>query len=377
MTCLFSIIRKEFRHMLRDPWTLVGVTVGAAILVALMAYTFSADINHVPVAVVDFDRTPQSRAYLQNFANDPFFDLQYGPRSQTEASKWVKSSLVRAAIIIPPDFAKTIQQSQQTQVQVVIDGSEPNTTHQILGNIEAISANHSVELLAERLARVGVTAERHTMPFEFRVKSLYNPTLEEINSILPGLMAIVLAMPALAAALSLAKEKESGSLEGLMATPIRRYQLLLGKVVPYLVVGLIDIFLFILIGAIFFGVPFRGRLTDLLLFSSLFLTANMGIALLVASLVRTQMAALVIAGLIFLMPTINEAGIFYPLYAMSADSQVQSMLWPATHYVIIARGIFLKGIDASLLISNGLFLLAIGLVINALAVWRLKKKLTY
>jgi ABC-2 type transport system permease protein len=103
----------------------------------------------------------------------------------------------------------------------------------------------------------------------------------------------------------------------------------------------------------------------------------MGIALLVASLVRTQMAALVIAGLIFLMPTINEAGIFYPLYAMSADSQVQSMLWPATHYVIIARGIFLKGIDASLLISNGLFLLAIGLVINALAVWRLKKKLTY
>jgi ABC-2 type transport system permease protein len=374
VTCLLSVIRKEFRHMLRDPWTLAGVTVGAAILIALMAYTFSADINHVPVAVVDFDRTPQSRAYLQNFANDQFFDLQYGPRSQPEAGEWVKTARVRAAIIIPPDFAKTIKQGQQAQVQVVIDGAEPNTTHQVLGNIEAISANHAVELLTQRLARAGLTTE-HQLPFEFRIKALYNPTLEEINSILPGLMALVLAMPALAAALSLAKEKESGSLEGLMATPIRRYQLLLGKVVPYLVVGLIDIFLFILIGAIFFEVPFRGRLADLLLFSSLFLLANMGIALLVASLVRTQMAALVIAGLLFIMPTINEAGIFYPLYAMSADSQVQSMLWPATHYVIIARGIFLKGIDASLLVSNGLFLLAIGLAINGLAVWRLKKKL--
>lgn len=360
--------------MLRDPWTLAGVTVGATILVALMAYTFSADINHVPVAVVDLNRTPQSRAYLQNFANDRFFDLQYGVQSQTEAGEWVKTGRVRAAIIIPLDFVATLQRGEQTQVQVIVDGSEPNTTHQILGNIEAISANYSVELLTERLARTGMLAGRQG-PFEFRVKALYNPTLKEINSILPGLMAIVLAMPALSAALSLAKEKESGSLEGLMATPIRRYQLLLGKVIPYLFVGLIDIFLFLLLGAILFGVPFRGRLIDLVLFSSLFLVANMGIALLVASLVRTQMAALVIAGLIFLMPTINESGIFYPLYAMSSDAQVQSMLWPATHYVIIARGIFLKGIDASLLVSNGLFLLTIGCVVNSLAVWRLKKKL--
>jgi ABC-2 type transport system permease protein len=199
--------------------------------------------------------------------------------------------------------------------------------------------------------------------------------LEEINSILPGLMAIVLAMPALSAALSLAKEKESGSLEGLMVTPIRRYQLLLGKVIPYLLVGLLDIFLFIFIGVVFFGVPFRGRLADLILFSSLFLVANMGVGLLISSLVRTQMAALVIAGLIFIMPTINEAGIFYPLYAMSSDSQIQSMLWPATHYVIITRAIFLKGVDASVLVSNGLFLLAIALLVNGLAVWRLKKKL--
>jgi len=375
MRSLISMTQKEFRHMLRDPWTLAGVTVGAAVLVALMAYTFSADIEHVPVAVVDLDRSPQSRGYLHCVANDQFFELHYGAHSHLEAGEWVKTGRVRAAIIIPPNFAYTIHRDGLATVQVIIDGTEPNTTHQILGNIEALSANYSVELLTERLSRAGVIADRQHLPFEFRIKALYNPNLEEINSLLPGLMAIVLAMPALSAALSLAKEKESGSLEGLMATPIRRYQLLLGKVIPYLFVGLIDIFLFLLIGAILFGVPFRGRLTDLLLFSSLFLMANLGIGLLISSLVHTQMATLVIAGLIFLMPTINEAGIFYPLYAMSPDSQVQSMLWPATHYVIIARGIFLKGVDTSMLVSRGLFLLAMSLGINALAVWRLKKKL--
>ena len=375
MTCLISVIRKEFRHMLRDPWTLAGVTVGAAILVALMAYTFSADIDHVPVAVVDLSRTPQSRAYLQDFANDRFFDLRYGATDADTAGEWVKTSQVRAALIILPDFAATLQRGESAQVQVIIDGTEPNTSHQILGNIEAISANYSVELLAQQMARAGVSLENQRLPLEFRIKALYNPTLKEINSILPGLMAIVLAMPALSAALSLAKERETGSLESLMATPIRRSQLLLGKVIPYIVVGLIDIFLFLLIGLFIFGVPFRGQLTDLLLFSSLFLFANLGIGLFVSSLVRTQMAVLVIAGLIFIMPAVNESGIFYPLYAMSSDAQVQSMLWPATHYVIIARGIFLKGIDASLLVSNGLFLLTIGCVVNSLAVWRLKKKL--
>ena len=214
------------------------------------------------------------------------------------------------------------------------------------------------------------------LPVEFRVQALYNPDLKEINSVLPGLMAIILAMPALSAALSLAREREQGSLESLMTTPIRRYQLLIGKVVPYIFVGLLDILFFTLIGVLVFDVPFRGRWVDLILFSGVFLLANLGIGLLVSSLVRTQMAALVVAGLIFMMPPINESGIFYPLYAMSSDARAQAMIWPATHYVTIARGIFLKGVGAQILMSDGLYLLACGLLLNGLAVWRLQKKLS-
>ncbi|NIO72227.1 MAG: ABC transporter permease [Anaerolineae bacterium] len=376
MRGFLSVMRKEFRHMLRDPWALATVTVGAMLLMVLLAYTLSADIEHVPMAVLDGDRSPQSRAYLERFANDEFFDLKYWAPSYEEVSEWVESGQVRAAIIIPPGFAEaTQQQGERAPIQIVVDGTEPNTAHQILGNAEALSASFSAELLERRLSKAGLAVDHEALPLEFRMRALYNPDLKEINSILPGLMAIVLAMPALSAALSLAREKEQGSLEGLMATPIRRYQLLAGKIVPYLLIGLLDIFFFTLIGLITFGVPFRGHLVDLVFFSGLFLLANMGISLLISSLVGTQMAALLIAGLIFTMPPINESGIFYPLYAMPPDARMQALLWPATHYVIIARGIFLKGTGMQVLMPQGLFLLASGLVLNSLAVWRLKKKL--
>lgn len=375
MKRFFSVMRKEFRHMVRDPWVLIVMTVGAAVLMVLMAYTFSADIEHVPVVVMDGDRSPRSRAYLRRFANDPFFDLRYWARSHAEAREWVRSGQARAAIIVSPGFAEAIWGGKQAPVQIIVDGIDPNTAQQVLGNAEALSANFSVELLHQRLVRAGLASERESLPLQFRVRALYNPDLKEVHSVLPGLMAIVLAMPALSAALSLAREREQGSLEGLMATPIRRYQLLAGKVIPYLLVGLVDVFLFTLVGMITFGVPFRGSLADLVLASSLFLLANLGIGLLISSLVRTQMAALLIAGLIFVMPPINEAGIFHPLYAMPTDARVQAMLWPATHYVAIARGIFLKGVGVRAFVVDTLFLLLLGLLLNGLAVWRLRKRL--
>jgi ABC-2 type transport system permease protein len=375
MSGLFAVMRKEFRHLLRDPWALTTVTVGAALLMLLMAYTFSADIQHVPVVVMDGDRSPQSRAFLGQFAHDEFFRVVRWAEGYEEARRWVELARARAAVIVPAGFAEGMLAGEQVAVQIVVDGVDPNTAQQILGNAEALAANFSVRLLERRLSQAGLAAGRDSLPLEFRARALFNPNLKEVNSVLPGLMAIILAMPALSAALSLAREKEHGSLEGLMATPIRRYELLAGKVVPYLLVGLADVFLFTLIGIVVFGVPFRGSLGDLVLASGLFLLANVGIGLLISSLVRSQMAALVIAGLLFVMPPINEAGIFHPLYAMPPDARMQSLMWPATHFVIIARGIFLKGVGVHTFLADALYLLAVGLLLNGLAMWRLRKKL--
>ena len=375
MNCFLSIMRKEFRHILRDPWMLVIVTVGAALLMVLLAYTFSADIENIPLAVWDGDRSPQSRAYLQRFANDEFFELKYWAHSQEEVGEWVVSGQARAGIVIPPDFAAATQRGETVPVQFIVDGAEPNTANQILGNAEALSASFSFDLLQRRLAGAGLIAGQAQQPLEFRIRALYNSDLREVNSVLPGLMAIVLAMPALSTTLSLVREKEQGTLEGLMAAPIRRYQLLAGKIIPYLIIGLVDILLFTAIGIITFGIPFRGSLADLVFFSSLFLLANLGIGLLIASLVRTQMSALVIAGLIFTMPPIIQSGIFFPLYAMSAEAQQQALLFPATHFVIITRGIILKGVGMQILLPNGFYLAGFGLLLAGLAAWRLKGKL--
>lgn len=375
MRGLMAVMRNEFRHMLRDPWLLTTVTVGAVLLIVLMSYTFSADIEHVPIAVLDSDRSAQSRAYLQRFVNDEFFDLTYWAQSPEEAHERVRLGQAHGAIIIPSGFAKKMRKGEQSPVQIIVDGTKPNVASQILGNAKALSANFSAELLRQQLGRAGLASTHETQPFEFRMRALYNPDLKEVNSILPGLMALCLSMPTISAALSLAREKEEGTLEKLIATPVRRYQLLAGKIIPYLLIGLLDVFFFTLIGWAAYIVPFQGHLTDLVLFSSLFLLANLGISLLISSLVRTQMAALIIAGLILTLPVINESGLFHPLYAMPPDARMQALLWPATHYVIITRGILLKGAGAQVLLLDGLFLLASGLVLNGLAAWRFRKKL--
>lgn len=367
-----AVMRKEFRHVLRDPWALAGTTLGTVVLMILLAYAISADIEHIPIAVMDGDRTPQSRAYAQRFVNDEFFDVRHWAHSHEEAVEWVRADEVKGAIVIPAGFAQALKQGKPAPVQIIADGTEPNIALQIAGNAEALSGGHSVDLLEQRLSRAGVDTEGAS-PFEFRVRTLYNPELRELNAFLPGLMAIVLAFPALSAALSLVREREQGSLESLVSTPIRRIQLLAGKAAPYLIIGLLDILVLTGTGVFLFGVPFRGRLFDLVLLSTFFLMANLGIGLLISSLLRTQMAALIVGGLMFMMP-LTQSGLIAPLYTLPPDAQMQAMIWPATHYIIIVRSIFLKGVGVQALMFHGLFLLALALLLNGLAMWRFKKK---
>jgi ABC-2 type transport system permease protein len=372
MSGFLAVMRKEFWHVLRDPWALAGTTLGTVVLMVLLSYAISADIEHIPIAVMDGDRTPQSRAYVQRFVNDKFFDVRHWARSHEEAVEWVRADRVKGAIVIPAGFAQALQQGESAPVQIVADGTEPNIALQIAGNAEALSGGYSVDLLEQRLSRAGMDTDGASA-FEFRVRTLYNPELRELNAFLPGLMAIVLAFPALSAALSLVREREQGSLESLLSTPIRRVQLLAGKATPYLIIGLLDILVLTGTGVFLFGVPFRGRLADLVLLSTFFLMANLGIGLLISSVLRTQMAALIVGGLMFMMP-LTQSGLIAPLYTLPPDAQMQAMIWPATHYIIIARSIFLKGAGMQGLVFHGLFLLALALLLNGLALWRFRKK---
>jgi len=373
MNGFLAVMRKEFRHVLRDPYALAATTLGIVLVMILMVYAISADIEHIPIAVLDGDHSLQSRAYLQRFVNDTFFDVAYWASSHAEALEWVRSDRVKGAVVVPAGFAAALQQGSPAPVQIVADGTEPNIALQIVGNAEALSAGFSVERLEQRLARVGVVRGEGTSPLEFRGRTLYNPDVRELNAFLPVVIAFVMAFPPFYAGLSLVREREQGSLEGLLSTPIRRHQLLAGKSVPYLLIGLLDILLLTGVGVFLFRVPFQGHLADLILFSSLFLLANLGMGLLIASLLRTQMATLIVGGLVLMLP-LTQSGALTPLYAMSPDARMQAMMWPTTHYIIIARAIFLKGVGAQALISHGGALLISGLLLNGLAVWRFRMR---
>jgi ABC-2 type transport system permease protein len=364
-------MRKEFWHVLRDPYALVGATLGTVLLMALLAYAISADIQHIPIAVADADRSHRSRAYLHRFEADEFFSVVRWASSPADARRSVESGETRAAVIVPSDFHGAALSGRNAPVQIIIDGTDPTIARRIQSNADRMSAN--LDLEPTIVTGLGPRPSGASL-LEFRTRSLYNPTLKEINTILPGLMAFVLVFPALFSILSLVREKEQGSMEQLMTTPIRRHQLLIGKAVPYLLIGLLDVLLLTALGVIFFDVPFRGRLIDLVLLSSCFLIASLGISMLLSSLLRSQMAALIVGSLLFIFP-ITQSGLTVPLFAMPRDARLRALVWPATHYIVVTRGIFLKGLHWRDLINHGGYLLLLGLLLNGVTLWRLEKKL--
>ncbi len=375
MRILLSIARKEFRHLLRDPWSLTIVTLGAAVLLALLTYTFSIEVSGVPAVFWDADNSSRSRAFLDALRADNFLSLHIRARSIDEVGDVVANGQAKVGIVLPANFGRRVAQGQPVAVQVIVDGTAPNEAIRALEHVEALTANFSTNALVSDLQRRGLLSGALASPLELRIRVLYNPGLRTVNGILPGLMAIVLAMPALSAAVAVAREKELGTLEGLLATPVRRWQIVVGKLTPYLLVGLADTWLFAGLGVAGFGIPFRGGWSTLLALATTFLIANLGIALLISSLVRTQQAATVIAFVFFVLPSFFLSGFYFPRFSMPDWLQTETYFLPATHFVIIARGVLLKGIGLETLWPNGAFLTATGAASLGLAVLRLRKKL--
>lgn len=374
MNRVFSVARKEFRHVMRDPYVLGGVLLGTVGMLILISYAVSADIDHIPIAVYDGDHTPQSRAYLQRFVNEEFFDVAHRARSAGRARELLRADQVRGVVIIRDGFAEALQQGKQAPVQIIADGTEPNIAAQIASHAEALSVAHSIELLESPIGHLGGPEEEMAPLLEFRVRTLYNPANREINAFLPAMIGFVMMLPALYAGLSLVREREKGSLESLLSTPIRPWQLIIGKSIPYLVIGLIDTLILTAAGVLLFNVPFRGRFSHMMLLSALFLLSNIGVSLVIASMLRTQMAALIVNGLVMMVP-LSQSGIVTPLYTMTPDGRMQALMWPVTHYVVITRGLFLKGAGLDSLGGHALYLLISGLTLSGLAIWRFKKKL--
>jgi ABC-2 type transport system permease protein len=287
------------------------------------------------------------------------------------------TSEAKAAIVIKPGFEASLRAGRETGIQVLVEGTEPVTANTAMQHIGGYTRQFALMVATEAAARAGILVDEATLvPIDLRVRTWYNPTLEAVIGFLPALIAMVMAMPAVTTTMALTREKEHGTLEQLIATPIRRSELLVGKLIPYILSGLLGVVLCVLVAVYWFGSPFRGSVVLYLVLSVAFLAASLAIALVMSVFVKSQQAAQLGAFLIFFFPGFFLSGIFYPLVSMQPIMKMEAFMVPTTHYVLISRGVFLKGQGLEMLWPYALALLAMSVLFLGLAILLFKKKLT-
>lgn len=349
---LFAIAHKEFNHVTRDVRTLLLVTIVPAFLLVLLAYVFSFDVEHFNFIVLDDDRTELSRRYVAELTSDGTFNVVAYVTSYQEVDDWLATGRAKVALVIPPSLADSLQARRSSSVQAVIDGMDSISGGQLLTQIETRTRLFSLTLLPK-------FTQQPAGLIDTRGVAWYNPSIKSVNSMVPGLFAVVLTMPALAFAITLTREKELGSFEGLVATPIRGLEYLIGKMITYIGFGLISLAPLLLVTTYWFHIPFRGSPLVLLGVTTIYFAATFGVSMLVANFVKTQQAAMLFMILLFFVPSLFLSGLILPIDTSSIATRLSSEILPSTHFIVVARGVFLKGLDFAQLAAPLLALLAV------------------
>ena len=371
---LWAVTRKEIQHILRDRSTLFLVLFTPTLLLLLMAYAMTVQLEHVPVAVLDFDQSRTSRLFIQQITAGQDLDLVAFAAGMDEIDAMLLRGEIKAAIILSPGFARDLQKQVGMSMQVIIDGTEPDSGGFAVDHIAQRAEEFIDQSLTAQLQASGLLLES-LHPVDLRVRTWFNPDLKARNDLIPGLISMVLGLPALSVALTLAHEREHGTLEQLLATPIGRGALLLGKIIPYILAGILNVILIPILAIAWFGISFNGSFPLFLGLSVLFLFAVLSMGMIVGVFMRTQAAALALSFLVIFFPGFFLTGIFFPLASMPEEARMEAMFLPGTHYAIITRGIFLPGVGLEVLWPYAVMLVVLGVAFTLTAALFFRKKL--
>jgi len=374
MRHIWAVTRKEFNHILRDRSTLILVLFTPTLLLLLMAYALTVNIKHVPIAVLDYDNSPTSRQFVQQITAGQDLDIYAYARDMSQVEAMLMHGQIKAAVIISPGFASDLQALKGIPMQVIIDGTEPQSGNFAVDHIAQRAEAFVNQALATQLQARGMSLTS-LQPFDLRVRTWFNPGLKSQNSLIPGLISMVLGVPALSVALTLAHEREHGTLEQLLATPIGRGELLLGKIIPYIIVGLINVIIIPILAIAWFHILFNGNFLLFFALSALFLFGVLSMGMIVGVFMRTQAAALALSFLVVFYPGFFLTGIFFPLTSMPEAARLEALSLPGSHYAIITRGIFLQGNGLDVLWPYAVMLVFLGIVFTLIAALFFRKKL--
>lgn len=371
---VLSIMRKEWWHITRDKTSFILLLVSPVLVLITMGYAFSIDIKDVGIGVLDQDLSPLSRQYIAQLGSTDSLRLEAWPENLSAVDKLMMRGEVKAVVIIPKGFAQRLESGETAAVQVIVDGTDPNTAAHAIKHIGSHTENFAGKQTASYLQRSSITGSLKA-PIDLRIRPWFNPSLRYTVSMIPALVGIVLSVPAMAASLALSREREWGTLEGLIATPIGRFELILGKLIPYVLAGLLSVPLCVLTAVYLYNVSFQGSRPLYLLLSLIFLFATMSIAMFLSVFIKSQQAAIMASMLIFLFSGFFLSGLLIPFALMGPLLQMEAFVLPTTHFVIISRSMFVKGAGLNELRGYTIALLGIGLLFFILTSLMFKKKL--
>lgn len=373
---IWMIIWKEFLQIRRDPRMLAVVIVIPCLMLLIYGYAINLDVDNLRLGILDEDRSRESRDLFGAFVNSGFFELTATPASRGEIDRLLETGDCRAVVIIPVGYARKLSEGRVGEVQVLVDGSDSTNANTSIGYVRQIARQRSLEVTMRFLQRSGIDARKTFLPIDHRVRYWYNPELKSPTFLIPGLIAVILmALSTLLTSMTVVRERERGTIEALISTPIRPIELMLGKLLPYVIIAFGDVLLVTLTSLLIFHVPLRGSVLLLMILSGIFLAAALGIGLLISTVAPSQQIAMGAALIGSQLPTVLLSGFIFPISSMPYQIQLLTDLVPAAHFVRILRGLFLKGSGLAVLWKPALFLLVLGLSLLLLSSLKFRKKL--
>jgi ABC-2 type transport system permease protein len=377
MRVLWQVIVKEFLQIRRDVRMIPVIFVAPVVQITVFGFAVNTDVTRVPTVLVDEDKSAASRDFVSRFVDSGYFQLVASEDDADTAERWLVTGRAQLGLVIAPAFGSAVAAGRTAAIQVIVDGSDAASANIALGYASAAAQGYAAEVQQKRLraGRSAAPAARSgQIGLEPRV--FYNPDLRSRWYYVPAVLAMVLmVMTQLLSAMGVVREKEIGTMEQLIVTPIRPWQLLIGKLTPFAVIGIIQVFLVTGVTVFGFGVPLRGSFLVLLGLSALFILSTLGLGLLISTIVQNQQQAMMTAGLGMMMPMILLSGLIFPIDNMPAPIQTFTYLIPLRYYAEVIRGVFLRGSGLDVLWPQALALLGMGLAIMTVASLRFRKRL--
>ncbi len=369
-----AIADKEWLQIRRDSRSLVLSLAAPVLLVILFGYALTVDVKHVKITIFDQDKSSSSRKLIQEFSHTEYIDIVGYAENYRTIDNEINAGRSTLALTIPRNFESDVKTGKKTDIQLIVDGSDSTSATVAIGYVKAIISNYNIDAKIDELKRAGISSI--DLPLDIRNRVWYNPELQSKNFIIPGLIVIILAIiSALIASLTISREWERGTMETLMTTPVRSWELIAGKIIPYLFIGLFDVVLTVIVGHFLFKVPIKGSFVEFYLLALLFLTGTTALGILISTATKVQVLSVQVAMVATYLPSFILSGFIFPIQNMPLLFKGITYIIPARYLIVIVKGIALKGVGAAMLWTQIIFLLVFTIIVLFICLKKLKLQL--